>query len=242
VGTPDNDRGYGVPDGLAALGLLGADPTGQTLLSIEGADWAETDASAEGGFRDSLISPGEEGSLLLRIANRGGAVSAPVRISLAGAPAGVELLTDSVAVPALQPDETYRTSAVLRARIDSAQTVPAVLPLAVRVRPESGGVYYRSLALNVVSPVWRTNPYPNPLVGPQSLTLDLELPGDGTHPVTVQVFDVTGRLRDVPFRDEPVMARGRLIWVPDHQLPTGVYFLRIQAPGFVQTRRVALIR
>jgi hypothetical protein len=55
------------------------------------------------------------------------------------------------------------------------------------------------------------------------------------------VYDVLGRLRAEPYREVPAGERARFRWGPARELPSGVYYLRIEGAGFKGTRRIVLI-
>jgi len=85
----------------------------------------------------------------------------------------------------------------------------------------------------------RPNPF-NP-----STAISYELPIQS--PVTLRIFDLAGRLVDVLVEGE-VMAAGThtATWTGrdshDRTMPSGTYFYRLEADGFVETRRMTLIR
>ena len=85
--------------------------------------------------------------------------------------------------------------------------------------------------------------HPNPF-NPQT-TIKYELPEPT--PVTLRIFDLAGRLVDVLVEGETMSAGSHTAtWTGrdsnGRSLPSGTYFYRLEADGFVETRRMTLIR
>jgi len=107
---------------------------------------------------------------------------------------------------------------------------------------EAGFFIYRVRSQSPVSP-------PNDigiirLFNPQT-TIKYDLPEPT--PVTLRVFDIAGRLVDVVVEGEYMPGGTHTAsWTcRDSQgraMPSGTYFYRLEADGFVETRRMTLIR
>ena len=81
------------------------------------------------------------------------------------------------------------------------------------------------------------NPVPNPAPGRTALAL--ELPAAG--PVRLRVFDIAGRLVADAFDGTLPAGRHQLAWEAG-PAAAGVYFLRLDAAGRHEVRRVVLTR
>ena len=83
---------------------------------------------------------------------------------------------------------------------------------------------------------------PNPFN--PSTTISYELAGAG--PVSLQVFDLSGRLVTTVFEGGEEAGRHEKIWLgrdqTDRPVATGVYFYRLRAGGDVETRRMMLVK
>lgn len=82
--------------------------------------------------------------------------------------------------------------------------------------------------------------YPNPLIGPGELTLDLEQREDG--PISVTVLNAAGRVVARPVVAVPMPPRARLRWIPDAGLASGAYYVRIETMGGVRHGHFVLVR
>lgn len=85
--------------------------------------------------------------------------------------------------------------------------------------------------------------YPNPF-NPRT-TISFEL--DGERPVSLFVYDLSGRLVDVLLEDEMArQGRNEVVWrgkdLSGRRLPSGVYFYRLEAGGFAQTKSMTLLK
>ena len=79
--------------------------------------------------------------------------------------------------------------------------------------------------------------HPNPFNSETSI--EMELPVSG--PVTLTIYDVSGRVVRVPVRE--IKSSGRhIIYFDSRDLPTGIYFYRLEAGSFVQTRKMVLLK
>jgi hypothetical protein len=84
-------------------------------------------------------------------------------------------------------------------------------------------------------------PFPNPTTGAVSFTIDLPVGG----PVTVSVFDVTGRRIASVLDGDVGPGRHALRWDPagtSLRLSGGLYVLRVAAGGRVESRRIVITR
>ncbi len=122
----------------------------------------------------------------------------------------------------------------------------------VFVLPEiQGGLFLLTLPESVASSVFEEetgNPFlpcalesihPNPVSGKLSFSILLTEGG----PVTIQVFDVGGRLLDTVFNGMLGADRYTITWNPEptHYTP-GVYFLQLRTPNHSESRPFALLR
>ena len=64
---------------------------------------------------------------------------------------------------------------------------------------------------------------------------------DRIEPVRLQVFDLQGRLIRTLVDDTPRIGWHQVVWDASH-MPSGIYVLRLAAPGRNQVAKVALIR
>jgi len=84
---------------------------------------------------------------------------------------------------------------------------------------------------------------PNPFNPSTVITYDVP-PGGGV--VTIRVFDVAGRLVTTLVNEHKPVGRKTVQWhgKNDHgdQVATGVYFYRMQAPGYVKTMKMTLLK
>ena len=238
--NPDDARGWGVADGLVAFG--GADPLASesSQLVVKFVSWVEEEEPGGAAFLDSLASPGQRGRLRIVLANEGDRPATAAWLSLAVPPDSIRAVVDSVRVEAVPPGGVITLAAGPALDVPDDCPAPQLARLPARFRTDRGVVYYRTLDLPIVVPIWQVRPYPNPLVGSRELTLDLERPGDG--PVGLTVFDAAGRMVARPFVNLPAAARARLRWTPAPALASGVYYLRIETGVGATTRRFVLIR
>ncbi|MFH1834328.1 MAG: S8 family serine peptidase, partial [bacterium] len=238
--NPDNARGWGVPDGPVAYGAIDPTAAESSQLTVRSLSWVEEERPGEVALLDSLASPGQRGRLRLTLVNEGDRPAQAAWLALTAPPEGIVTDGDSVMVEELAPGATVTLATGPAVVVADSHPVPQMARLPLRFRTDRGVVYYRTLQLPVVAPTWQVRPYPNPLVGPGELTLDLEQPQDGT--ITVRVFDAAGRTVARPFVNLPAPARARLRWTPGAALASGVYYLRIETAGGASTRRVVLLR
>ena len=85
--------------------------------------------------------------------------------------------------------------------------------------------------------------FPNPF-NPQT-TISFNLSSDQL--LTLQVYDLAGRLVDVLLNDEVApQGRNEVVWtgrdLQGRQLPSGTYFYRLEAGSFVETKRMTLLK
>ncbi len=87
------------------------------------------------------------------------------------------------------------------------------------------------------------NSVPNPFNPVTTITYDVP-PGGGV--VTIRVFDVAGRQVKTLVNENQYVGRKTVKWYGknDHgdQVATGVYFYRMQAPGYVKTMKMTLLK
>jgi hypothetical protein len=237
---PDDARGWGVPDGSAAVGAIDPTASESSQLTVRSVSWVEEDESGEAALLDSLASPGQHGRLRLVLVNEGDHPAQAAWLALAVPPEGIVADGDSVLVEEVDPGAVVTLAAGPALAVADDHPFPQLDRLPLRFRTDRGVVYYRTLELSIVAPSWQVRPYPNPLVGSRELALDLEQPRNG--PICLTVFDAAGRMVARPFVDLPAAARARLHWTPAVALASGVYYLRIETVGGATTRRFVLLR
>ena len=85
--------------------------------------------------------------------------------------------------------------------------------------------------------------FPNPFN--PSTTIRYDVPA-GSGAVTLKVFDVAGRLVKTLVNGKPAAGPERIDWdgtnAKGHGVSTGVYFYRLEASGFSQTRKMLLVK
>lgn len=79
--------------------------------------------------------------------------------------------------------------------------------------------------------------YPNPFNSTTTFVFDLPLTG----PVTMQVFDITGRLAATPLTGTMTVGHHSFNW-DANSLASGIYFYRLQTDHNIQTRKLTLIK
>jgi hypothetical protein len=239
--TPDNARGWGVPDGPAALGAFEpTDLASSELLAVRSVTWVEDEEPGSPVLRDAVASPGEHGRLRIDLVNDGVHPARAAWLALVLPPEGITAQGDSAMVGATEPGEVVTVAAGPWLAIAADHPAPQLARLTVRFRTDHGATYYRTVDLSIRTPIWQERPFPNPLVGLRELTLDLDQPGPG--PVRVTVFDAAGRMAGRPFVLRPEFPQVRLSWTPDAALASGVYYLQVATTAGVKKHRFVLIR
>lgn len=180
AGTPDNARGWGVPDGLRALGLE------QERLRIVSLRWEE-----EGTGADGVPAWGEQARLRLEVRNTGRAAASGWTARIGSCSAGVALL-DSAAVelPTIPPGEAIVTQPVATALLGAG---PDAATLGVFVLFEGGTFTVERrgyLSVPEGAPALATFLAPNP-VHEAPVRISLHPGGAAAGPVTIA--DVCGR-------------------------------------------------
>jgi subtilisin family serine protease len=238
--SPDDVRGWGVPDGTVAFSVTDSAASGSAQLTVRSVSWVEEQDPSGFAWLDSLASPGHRGRLRLVLVNEGDHPAPAAWLTLAVPPEGIVADGDSVRADAMAPGAVATLTAGPALAVADDHPVGQLVRLLLRFRTDPGEVYYRTLNLPVVAPRWQARPYPNPLVGSGELTLDLEQPHSG--PVSLTVFDAAGRRVARPFSERPAAMRERLRWTPTTALPSGVYYLRLESGGRATTHRLVLLR
>jgi len=123
---------------------------------------------------------------------------------------------------------TYATGRIVDYRYDGNSNITAIISsLATAVEPSPGTPAFVN-ALGASEP--------NPSAGEARLRFSLARGGRAT----LRIFDVSGRLvRTVTDRDYPPGEYE--VRVNLSKSPAGVYFYRLEAPGFRETRRLVLL-
>ena len=84
--------------------------------------------------------------------------------------------------------------------------------------------------------------YPNPFNPTTTVSFDLSVAGN----VTIQVYDVSGRLVANLFNGRKDVGRHSVTWsgkdTRGSLMPSGIYFCRMTAPGFKATMKMILVR
>jgi subtilisin family serine protease len=237
---PDDARGWGIPDGLVALGAIDSIDSESSQLAVRSVSWVEDEDPGSAVLRDSLASPGQRGRLRIVLVNEGDHPARAAWLALALPPRGIVAGGDSVRVEEVEPGRSITLAAGPALAVADDHPTPRLERLLLRFRTDPGMVYYRTVDLPIVAPFWQGSPYPNPVVGLRELTLDLEEPRKG--PVSLTVFDVAGRIVARPFIDLPVSHGTRLRWTPGATLTPGVYYLRVETGGGVRRGSFVLLR
>jgi phosphatidylserine/phosphatidylglycerophosphate/cardiolipin synthase-like enzyme len=107
---------------------------------------------------------------------------------------------------------------------------------------ESGGtdnivVGVQGLKGEIPSTFGLSQNYPNPF-NPRT-TIEVYLPVSGA--ATLKIYDVLGREVAALLDEKKPAGAYSVSWIPGH-LPSGVYFYRLQAGSFVETRKMLLVR
>jgi len=86
------------------------------------------------------------------------------------------------------------------------------------------------------------NAAPNPF----EETITIEWRGVPVTGIQVSIHDVTGRLLKSVVVQEALSGKGALVWdgtdAQGRRVPSGVYFLRAESAGAVETRKIVLLR
>ncbi|MCA9727622.1 MAG: T9SS type A sorting domain-containing protein, partial [Candidatus Eisenbacteria bacterium] len=82
-------------------------------------------------------------------------------------------------------------------------------------------------------------PYPNPIRTDVGSTVRWDMPRSAH--VAVQVFDVSGKLVET-VADEAMPAGSHSRPLSTRELSSGIYFLRMQTPGYVKTHKIMVVR
>jgi hypothetical protein len=84
--------------------------------------------------------------------------------------------------------------------------------------------------------------FPNPFNPSTTLAFDVALAGN----VTIQIYDVSGRLVATPLNAHKEIGRHRIEWNGKNAngslVPSGIYFYRMRAAGFEATKKMILVR
>ncbi|MCX6601872.1 MAG: T9SS type A sorting domain-containing protein [bacterium] len=107
---------------------------------------------------------------------------------------------------------------------------------------DMGAFYFNQLAVRengriAMRPYALAQNYPNPFNAQTRIAFDLARAGE----VTLEVFDITGRLVRT-LVDRRMAAGAHEVTLDAPGLPSGFYFARMEAPEFVQTRKMVLLK
>ncbi|MBK8230203.1 MAG: S8 family serine peptidase [Candidatus Eisenbacteria bacterium] len=146
--APDNTYGHGIPDGFRAAELPGGS------LVVDATAWQ--DSVPTGGAGDTLASPGERGSLRVRVRNAGREATAPTRLSPSSLSPQVRVLSGSYQVPSLAPGASLWMPADVALALSDSASAPAAAPLFLSVLGEDGTTGARRAPLLLVPRQWFT--------------------------------------------------------------------------------------
>jgi hypothetical protein len=206
----------GTPGLVLDAGLLAIDTrvTPVSWLSVSAV------AAPDGVHLSWTVTPDSDpvGFLVERLSGSDGdAGRTYVRLSPEPLPAATRDFVDTN--PPASPTATYRLVGIDR-QGRTFHTEPLTIDLAVAPLPFAVAA-----------------PAPNPAAGRTALTLDLPAPG----PVRLRAFDIAGRLVGEAFDATLPAGRHQLTWDAG-AAAAGVYFLRVEAAGRHEVRRVVVTR
>jgi len=236
--TPDNDRGWGIPNGLAALG----EATG--VLDVTGISWK--DAPQSPGLQN-VASPGDSGEVNVILRNRGRSASPPGWVSLTDAPPRVLLPPDSMRVPLISPGGEYQLFRGLACRLDPDYPADQAVIFSLRIRPDEGLPYTVPLVLPVqpgpgpgqhaAGSDWIS---PSPLAGKgeQIVTFHLNRPSDQS--LSIHLYGLQGRMVELIRQFAPGEIPQQWDWSVPTDLPTGVYWIRLASPA--RSEKIRFVR
>ncbi|MBD3163094.1 MAG: S8 family serine peptidase, partial [Candidatus Eisenbacteria bacterium] len=226
--APDQNRGWGVPDGLRALGLE------RDRLRIAGLDWAD------GAFGDGIPEWNEEGEISLWIRNDGSAASPAMTMSIASADPRVTILEPSLAeLPPIAPGDSIRSGPLGRVGIPRGETAGQI---ALFFRFEGGPVPFERKRIVPLAPPETSEPVsfvsPNPVVeGPVRILLAGR--PDGRPEAIIYAVDGRRVRHLAPESDSPSV----LVWDLKNEngrsVGAGIYLVR--QPGG-ETGRICVLR
>jgi hypothetical protein len=82
-----------------------------------------------------------------------------------------------------------------------------------------------------------TQNYPNPFNPSTKIRYSVPHPSQ----VVIKVFDILGNVIEVLVNDEKVAGTYELTWYAEN-LPSGIYFYRLQAGSFIETKKMVLMK
>ena len=100
---------------------------------------------------------------------------------------------------------------------------------AVWVNPQTHYEHPKSFVLNHV--------YPNPFNHQATISFDLPVAGD----ISLKVFDITGREVTTLVNGQSSPGQHEVVWDAE-RVASGVYFVRLEAGKFAQTRKILLVK
>jgi len=98
-----------------------------------------------------------------------------------------------------------------------------------------GGNYTDDIAERKMPKDWKVSVYPNPFNSAVKIQSNIEAKISG-----VEIFDITGRsIVDLDYIENPVES---VLWSPSSNLPSGIYFVKIDSDSDTKTTKVLLLR
>jgi hypothetical protein len=106
------------------------------------------------------------------------------------------------------------------------------------LKTTNGGVTYAEEEINdLILDYYLSNNYPNPFNPSTKIRYSVPHPSK----VTIKVFDVLGNELETLMNEEKPAGTYEITWYAEN-LPSGVYFYRIQAGNYVETKKMVLMK
>jgi hypothetical protein len=80
--------------------------------------------------------------------------------------------------------------------------------------------------------------FPNPFNPQTTISYSLAKPGN----IKLIIYNILGREVETLINEQQLPGAYYLRWVADENLPAGIYFCRLQADNFVQTKKMTLMK
>ena len=105
------------------------------------------------------------------------------------------------------------------------------------IKTDSNGNLETSTIVGLPTKYTLSQPYPNPFN--PTTTIEFSIPQSEF--VTVKVYNIVGNEITTVINDELSTGNHSIKWDGSHQ-PSGVYFVKIESGGFMQTRKMVLLK
>jgi len=105
------------------------------------------------------------------------------------------------------------------------------------IKTDSNGNLETSTIVGLPTKYTLLQPYPNPFN--PTTTIEFSIPQSEF--VTVKVYNIVGNEITILINDKLSIGNHSIQWDGSHQ-PSGVYFVKIESSGFVQTRKMVLLK